>query len=197
MTETPKLRSGARMVLCFVLAGVLAMLGAWLYGRIMHPELVVHRPVQQEASMGGMAGMKMDSAVGKLMEQVGKNPNDGTALFHLAQHLGTAGNWAAAESFIERAVVLEPTNPEWLHFLGVTKHGLEKNAEAAEALERVAGMTNKPDVRYSLAVLYIYYLQQPAKGKEHLQKALSAPDLPADLKKMISDELNKAQPAKQ
>lgn len=193
MTETPKLGLGARMVLCFVLAGALAMLGAWLYGRIMHPELVVHRPAQQEAGMGGM---KMDSAVGKLMEQVGKNPNDGTALFHLAQHLGTAGNWAAAESFIERAVALEPANPEWLHFLGVTKHGLEKNVEAAAALERVAGMTNKPDVRYSLGVLYIYYLQQPEKGKEQLQKALSAPDLPADLQKMISDELNKAQPAK-
>lgn len=190
MIETQKLGMGARMVLFLVLAGVLAMLGAWLYGRITHPELVVHRPVQ-EAGSGAMAGMKMDSAVGKLMEQVGKNPNDGNALFHLAQHLGTAGNWAAAESFIERAVVLEPANPEWLHFLGVTKHGLEKNDEAAAALERVASMTNKPDVRYSLGVLYLYYLQQPEKGKEQLQKALSSPELPADLKKMISDELDK------
>ena len=44
-------------------------------------------------------------------------------------------------------------------------------------------------MRYSLGILYAYYLNQPDKSLEHFQKALDNPTAPVDLKKTISDEI--------
>ena len=48
-----------------------------------------------------------------------------------------------------------------------------------------------PSVRYSLGILYAYYLEQPDKGLEQLQKALDNPNTPADLKKAVAEEVTK------
>ena len=65
------------------------------------------------------------------------------------------------------------------------------NAEAAASLEKVVAAKEDPSVRYSLGILYAYYLEQPDKGLEQLQKALDNPNTPADLKKAVSEEVTK------
>ena len=42
-----------------------------------------------------------------------------------------------------------------------------------------------------LGILYAYYLEQPDKGLEQLQKALDNPNTPADLKKAVAEEVTK------
>ena len=43
----------------------------------------------------------------------------------------------------------------------------------------------------ALGILYAYYLEQPDKGLEQLQKALDNPNTPADLKKAVAEEVTK------
>lgn len=47
-------------------------------------------------------------------------------------------------------------------------------------------------MRYSLGVLYIHFLNDPARGVEHLSAGLHDPKAGEDLKKGIRDELEKA-----
>ena len=67
----------------------------------------------------------------------------------------------------------------------------DRSAEAAASLEKVVAAKEDPSVRYSLGILYAYYLEQPDKGLEQLQKALDNPNTPADLKKAVSEEVTK------
>ncbi len=187
------LDSGKKLVLLAVMAGMLCILATWFVGRITQPDMVVRHETPQTAGGDMPPAMteKMSPEIGKLMEAVGKNPNDGAALYHLAQHLVQSERWDAAESFIERAVTIEPTNPDRLYLLGVVQHNLNKNMEAAATLEQVAAINDDPAVRYSLGILYLYYINQPEKGRAHLLRARDHKDIPADLKKAIMDELEK------
>lgn len=198
MNRTSVLNGKSKAVLAAVMAGMLCMLAAWFTGRITHPDLVVrHEAPQNQTAEEAMPGMRMSPEIGKLMEAVGKNPMDGAALYHLAQHLVQENRYDAAENFIARAVAIEPHNPDRLYLLGVVQHNLNKNAEAAATLEQVAALNNDPSVRYSLGILYVYYLNQPDRGYGHLRQALAHEDTPADLKKSIADELAKETSSKQ
>lgn len=54
--------------------------------------------------------------------------------------------------------------------LGIIQHSQNRNAEAAASLEKVVAAREDPSVRYSLGILYAYYLEQPDKGLEQLQR---------------------------
>ena len=185
---TEKKKSFPFYLLALLLAlSLAAMLVISLTERFKHPQITVHvQPAPQApAGMGG-------DAIGALMQEVAKNPQNVDALLHLVEALMTAQNWEAAETFAQRASTLDVNNPQPLYLLGVIKHNQGKHKEAAELLEKVVALHDNASVRYSLGVLYIHFLNDPARGVEHLSAGLHDPKAGEDLKKGIRDELEKA-----
>ena len=199
MTDTNKCGFSARILIILLAAALTIMLFASLKARIQNPHLTVAaRP--QQGMAGGEAGEDAQT-VGKLMRQVAENPQDIGALIHLIEHLVTAQNWDAAETFAQRAVTMDVGNSKPLYLLGVIQHNQGRHKEAAEALERVVKIKDEASARYSLGVLYIYFLEDPKRGVEHLRAGLNAATASAELKAVIQEELEKtpvpeeAQPA--
>ena len=199
MTDTNKCGFSARILIILLAAALTIMLFASLKARIQNPHLTVAaRP--QQGMAGGEAGEDAQT-VGKLMRQVAENPQDIGALIHLIEHLVTAQNWDAAETFAQRAVTMDVGNSKPLYLLGIIQHSQGRHKEAAEALERVVKIKDEASVRYSLGVLYIYFLEDPKRGVEHLRAGLNDATASAELKAVIQEELEKtpvpeeAQPA--
>ena len=199
MTDTNKCGFSARILIILLAAALTIMLFASLKARIQNPHLTVAaRP--QQGMAGGEAGEDAQT-VGKLMRQVAENPQDIGALIHLIEHLVSAQNWDAAETFAQRAVTMDVGNSKPLYLLGVIQHNQGRHKEAAEALERVVKIKDEASVRYSLGVLYIYFLEDPKRGVEHLRAGLNDATASAELKAAIQQELEKtpmpeeAQPA--
>lgn len=186
-----QLSGSRRLILLFMGAGLLLMLCASLAQRITNPHLVVEAPSPR--GMGaGQAGGGMNPDVGALMKRVSENPQDYNALIHLSEHLVEDKQWAAAETFVRRAVALAPGEAQPSYLLGVVLHSQGKHAEAAETLERVLRIKDEASVRYSLGVLYIHYLNNTPKGVEHLSAGLRDPKAPEALKAGIRKELETA-----
>ena len=187
MTDLPKLNTPARALALLLALSLAAMLVISLTERFKHPQITVHvQPAPQApAGMGG-------DAIGALMQEVAKNPQNVDALVHLVEALMTAQNWEAAETFAQRASTMDVNNPQPLYLLGVIKHNQGKHKEAAELLEKVVALHDNASVRYSLGVLYIHFLNDPARGVEHLSAGLHDPKAGEDLKKGIREELEKA-----
>ena len=199
MTDTNKCGFSARILIILLAAALTIMLFASLKARIQNPHLTVAARPQQGLG-GGEAGEDAQT-VGKLMRQVAENPQDISALIHLIEHLVTAQNWDAAETFAQRAVTMDVSNPKPLYLLGVIQHNQGRNKEAAESLERVVKIKDEASVRYSLGVLYIYFLEDPKRGVEHLRAGLKDTTASEELKVAMQQEIEKnpvqeeAQPA--
>jgi cytochrome c-type biogenesis protein CcmH/NrfG len=175
------------LFLAFALAGM-TLISLWQ--RVMRPDLVVSSNAPQRSVGRDEVPAGDMNEIGRLMQHIQQNPGDVAAILHLAEHFIQDKNWAAAENFLRRAVVAAPGNPQPLHLLGVVLHNLGDHAEAASCLERVVSLRDEPSVRYSLGVLYIHYLQDPARGSRHLRAALEQPGLLDDLAGLIRAELD-------
>lgn len=177
-----------RLIMLALLAGLLAMLGTAVWQRIRQPELV-----QQVAHTPAQHSQEEVSAVGRLMEQVSRDPTDMGSLLSLVNALVKMENWEAAENFARRAIELDARDPRPLHLLGVIQHNTGRHADAAQTLEAVIALKDDASVRYSLGVLYIYYLNDKERGLAQLRAGLGLPDVSDSLKKHLQSELNKAE----
>lgn len=165
----------------------LCMLGTGLWQRFTQPELV-----QQVAHSPAQPAQEDMVAVGRLMEEVSRNPANMDALLSLINSLVKLENWEAAENFARRGMQLDAKDPRPLHLLGVIQHNTGRNVEAAQSLEAVLKLHDDPSVRYSLGVLYIYYLEDSPRGVEHLRAGLALPGISESLQKHMQSELDKA-----
>ncbi len=190
MTDSPKRTTSSRALILLLALGLVVMLATSLKERFESPGLTE----QRRPGPAAQAGRQDDDAqqIGKLMRQIAENPNDSTAMIHLVEHLIGAQNWDAAETFAQRAITLDAANSKPLYLLGVIMHNQGRNKEAAEALEKVLAIKDEASVRYSLGVLYLYFLENPAKGVEHLKAGLQDPKASDELKAAIMQELEKA-----
>ena len=180
-----------RLVLLVVGLGLVLMLVSAFWQRLSNPHLV--KEIDVAATRGGAGGMGgMNPELGKLMQQVSENPNDFKALVHLTEHLMSDQQWDAAENFAKRAMTVNPNDAQPPYLVGVIMHNKGQHQQAAEALEQVVRLKDEASVRYSLGVLYIHYLENPAKGVEHLTAGLHDAKAPESLKKQIREELEKA-----
>lgn len=177
-----------RLLMLALLACLLVMLGTTVWQRIRQPELV-----QQVAHTPARASQEEVSAVGRLMEQVSRNPSDMDSLLSLVNALVKMENWDAAENFARRATELDGKDPRPLHLLGVIQHNTGRHADAARTLEAVIALRDEASVRYSLGILYIYYLNDKERGLAQLRAGLALPGISDSLKKHIQSELNKAE----
>lgn len=180
-------RSG-RLVIAVLALSLIAMLVASLMARFSSPGLVT-RHAASETAMPGAQGA---DDVGRLMQQAARNPDDASVQLELAERLMRLGSWEGAENFASRALALAPEDTRTRYLLGVIRHNQGRHAEAATLLEEVLQRKDSAPVRYSLGVLYLHYLNQAARGIEHLSAGLHAPDADESLKAAIRQELEKA-----
>lgn len=188
-----------RSILLLITAGLVLMLVSTLSYFSANPGLVSHTTTGTQAA--APSGQQMPTSAGMdeatqqgvmaLMQKLQKNPTDLEALGRPDRALHAHAGLAAAETFALRAVVAAPNETQPLYMLGIIQHSQNRNAEAAASLEKVVAAKEDPSVRYSLGILYAYYLEQPDKGLEQLQKALDNPNTPADLKKAVAEEVTK------
>ena len=188
-----------RSILLLITAGLVLMLVSTLSYFSANPGLVSHTTTGTQAA--APSGQQMPTSAGMdeatqqgvmaLMQKLQKNPTDLEALVGLTEHFMHTQDWQRAETFALRAVVAAPNETQPLYMLGIIQHSQNRNAEAAASLEKVVAAREDPSVRYSLGILYAYYLEQPDKGLEQLQKALDNPNTPADLKKAVAEEVTK------
>lgn len=177
----------SRLLLIFLGCCFAAMLVVSLMQRFLHPQLVV--PAQTAGS--AQADSSMDGQIGALMQKLGENPNDVETMLHLVQHLITIENWQAAETFAQRAVALDALNDKALYLLGYIKHNQNQNRDAALLLEKALAVKDDAHIRYSLGMIYIYFLNDAERGYNHLEAALKAPGVDDDVRARIEEELKK------
>ena len=173
-----------RSILLLITAGLVLMLVSTLSYFSANPGLVSHTTTGTQAA--APSGQQMPTSAGMdeatqqgvmaLMQKLQKNPTDLEALVGLTEHFMHTQDWQRAETFALRAVVAAPNETQPLYMLGIIQHSQNRNAEAAASLEKVVAAKEDPSVRYSLGILYAYYLEQPDKGLEQLQKALDNPN---------------------
>lgn len=176
-----------RLLMLALMAGFLVMLGTAVWQRLSEPELV-----QKVAHVSAQHSQEEMAAVGRLMEQVSRDPTNMDGLLALTNALIKMENWDTAETFARRAIELDGKDPRPLHLLGVIQHNTGRNVEAAQSLEAVLKLHDDPSVRYSLGVLYIYYLEDSPRGVEHLRAGLALPGISESLQKHMQSELDKA-----
>ena len=194
-----------RLILLLALAGLVVMFISTASYFASNPGLVAHTTTGSQATPASgqpqqapaQAAPGMDEAAQQgvmlLMQKLQKNPTDIEALTGLTEHFMHTQDWQRAETFALRAVVAAPNETQPLYMLGIIQHNQNRHAEAAASLEKVVAAKDDPSVHYSLGILYAYYLDQPAKGLEHLRKALAAPEISPDLKKGVEDEIKAIQ----
>ena len=190
MNEYVPARGMHRILLLFLACAFAGMAAVSLWQRVVQPDLIIPSNTQQRSAGRDETPVDNMNEIGQLMQKVQQNPGDVAAILHLAEHFVEDKNWAAAENFLRKAVVAAPSNPQPLYLLGVVLHNRGGHAEAAACLERVVSLRDEPSVRYSLGVLYVHHLQDPARGDQHLRVALAQPGLPDDLAKLIRAELD-------
>lgn len=196
--------SGRKPLLAAIGLGLLLMLGSAASYVSENPSLIRHqsRPAGGEtsaaagpsASAGQNAAMPDAAAqdgVMRLMQRLQQNPQDQEALISLTEHFMHLQDWSRAETFVLRALMAAPGAHKPQYLLGVIQHNQNRHGEAAVSLEKALAGQEDPSIRYSLGILYAYYLEKPEQGIAELQKALDNPTAPANLKKAVQDEIEK------
>ena len=163
--------------------------------RIMHPDMMHPKlmPGNQQSSMPASQQDQLMAHIGELMQKVKNNPQDATVMLELVNHLIELQQWVPAEQFARRITTITPSNPAGHYLLSVALHGLERNEEAAASLEQAISLDDSPTLRYSLGVLYAYYLNDKAKAAEHFRAGLAKADAMPELRKDLESELAKVQ----
>lgn len=134
------------------------------------------------------------AAVGMLMEDVSKNPEDQKKILQLVEALLSLGQWQTAENFAQKALALDSPgkqNPKALYLLALAHHNKGEHEQAADLLERLLEQKEDPSARYSLGILYIYYLKKPDEGIKHLKKGVENIAEPGSLKTAMQEEIAK------
>lgn len=181
-----------RWVLCFLAVGLLAILACSLWQRFQQPGLTVNRFAQSRPAAseeGADSGM---AAIGRLMEQAARNPHDIPVLLRLTESLMAVGQWDSAENFAQKAMSETPgDNPTAMYLLAVIHHNKGNHAAAAELLEKLLAKQENPSARYSLAILYIHFLNRPEDGRLQLEKGINDENAPQPLVDAMQEELGK------
>lgn len=149
------------------------------FGRMQATEVI------SEKQSGGMG------TLGELMRRASDNPDDIDALIKIAEIFARSGDFSNAESFARRAHSIDEKNAQALYLLGVINHNLGHHEEAARLIEDALRIDDTAASRYSLAILYIYYLNEPQKGLSNLKAGLSIAGIPDNMREHMQKEIYK------
>lgn len=182
------------LVIVFLAICLIAMLGASLWHRITDPALTISHFRQADQKMPEGANGNM-VAIGQLMETVSRNPHDIQALLRLTESLMAAGQWQGAQNFAQKALAEPGENSRAMYLLAVIHHNQGRHKEAAELLEKLLEKEDNPSARYSLAILYIHFLNMPEEGRNQLLKGLASEGTSPNLIQVMQEEVGKLPPA--
>ena len=120
----------------------------------MGPAAPTQTGASGDGAVGGGGGAPMMAEINALKERVTANPKDAAAWTRLANIYQDAGMYQQAVAFYERAIEIEPANPNVLTDLGICLQELKQYDRALETLERA----QKADPRhwqslYNIAVV--------------------------------------------
>lgn len=178
-------------------AGLAIILLVSVVQRIINPSLIQKNsaPISTVSSITKTDNSEM-SAIGNLMKKAAENPTDQAVLLKLVENLLAVGQWDAAENFAQKALSMNSTNapdPKLLYLLALTRHNKGEHHQAAEILEQLLSGNENASARYSLAILYLHYLNKPAEGIAQLKQGLALPNLSPSLTNAMREELEKFQ----
>jgi len=174
-----------------------AMLGAGGMYFMNHPALTVSMTERsspesmQETPSGTPSRAAFEAHLTALMQQLQKEPNNVPVMVSIAEHFLDDNEYAMAENFAGRALAIQPDNPDALYFRGLARHNQGKNNEAAKDFEASLAKRDDPTIRYSLGILYAYFIKDTARGISELKKTLAMPGLPEDLAELTRSEIAK------
>jgi tetratricopeptide (TPR) repeat protein len=195
MTHELPAASGGRLAFAWAMAGMLLLLfGAGIAYRLAHPGLLSPVPapdVRQTAGSSDSSGSSGADDTGAFMQRLRQDPRDVEALLALAGRFLDREDWTAAETFALRAVTAAPDNARPHYLLGLALHGQKREQEAAASLEQALALGDDPGMRYSLGVLYAYYLNDAARAAEQFRRGLAAPEIDGGLREELRMELDK------
>lgn len=174
-----------RLLLPFMGLLLLMILACALYSRFGDPSLVIRAGSQPEIRPAE-AGLE---ETGELMRALAADPDNAELAMSLSRRLLDAGQIQAALAFASRAHASAPDRPDAPALLGYLESRLGRYRQAAALLEESLKLEDNPRVRYSLGVLYAYYLDDPEAGRRHFSAALAHPRADADLAARIAAEL--------
>ena len=182
--------SGLQRSTVWAMAGIILLIFATAVGyRSLHPNLLTPLPPPGENATH--APSDTNERVLALMQQLQVNPDDVPALLGLTEYFLHLNDWKSAERFARRAARVKSDDMKPHYLLSMALHGLGQNEEAAASLEQALQIREEAALRYSLAILYAYYLNDKQKAIAQLRRGLTDPALPGRLKADMEEELTK------
>ena len=182
---------GRKIILGCAALGLILMLGASLVYRTENPSLTKHRRTSQQAPMQEAQSDAQKNQLAQLMEQMQADPNNPDILLALSRLFMEQEDWGRAETFLKRAAVTAPGNPEVLYGLGISQFNHNHPEEAAETFEMLIKVKDDPAARFNLGVIYSHYLNEGEKGRVHYQAILDNPDAGDAIKARAQQELER------
>lgn len=186
----PAVTGAPRAILLATAVGLAILLCTAVGYRVLHPDSLQPEPLNPErAAPAPQQNQQVMDAVAALMQRLQADPHDARTLLALAEHFGHLEEWTPAEQFARRVTVAAPDDMRGHSLLSIALHGLGRHVESAASLEHALQRKDDPTLRYSLGVLYAYYLNDTAKGMEQLRKGLEHEGASDALRKDMRREL--------
>lgn len=176
-----------KVVMGLLAAGIVLMVGVTVVERLSNPSLVqpTNIPTQPQAA-------RDENPLARLMRQAGEEPNNAAIQVELAMLLLGQGNVEEAQTFLNRARVLDVNNPDVPYLLGYIANFNKHYDDAAKLMEESLALADRAEVRYSVGIIYQYYLKDTKKAVEHWKKGLVSGDANEAQLKQIQLEIDKA-----
>ena len=193
MSDVPHRKE--RLILYAICASLCVMVFLLLKARLTNPSLTIQASSQEQIfSANTQTSSQGMGELGSLMQAISQNPKDPKVLKNLVEAFMQAEQWDAAENFARRLLAEDEKSFHARMYLGIILHAQKKDPEAAQFLEDAIIHKDDGAARYSLAVLYCYFLNEKEKGIAHLRAGLKDSTLSPELKKALEDELKKQLP---
>lgn len=189
----PPVSGPVRLVVGFVLVGLVVMF-LWSFAyRVKHPSLTeAPRRSQAQAQAddhdhGEESPMAMITA---LMQRLKEKPDDVETLSILGEQFMRMEQWDRASQLLGRALTVEPTNVGVLNLLGIVDFNQEHYQAAAEKFEMISELEPQNMMaRYNLGVLYGHFLGDKKKAAGHMRAVAESPDVDEETRAQAREEL--------
>lgn len=110
-----------------------------------------------------------------LMQKIQINSNDINAFIELSKYFIQLSESEQAKIFALQALEITPDNPDLIYLLGIIQHNQGEHVNAANSFKKILEKDADPSAQYSLALLYLYYLNEKSTALQYLYAVLNNP----------------------
>ncbi len=183
---------GPRVVLACLAATLAAMFVISFVQRLTKPSLQV--AVQPQHDLEGDQDKQMMDMMGKMMRKMGENPDDPQIPLQLGEAFLQQKNWDMAERFLNRALVMQPSDVKTLDLLAMTMNGAGRHAEALDYYARISAVepANAP-ARFNMGILKGHYLGKTDEAVAHFEEVLAMDSAEPGMKQSAREQIVEVQ----